>query len=174
MPEFVKTTHSRVGRNNQSYSDVTGARLVAGCVILNDSKTKILMVQSSSHKCRWVLPKGGVEIDEIDYKDTAIRESWEEAGVIGKIVKYLGVIEDSRPSKRWIPATSGDKIIKHSPRSEFYFYELELTEICDEYPEKNKRLRRWFSYLEAKSQLEKSERYEFLEILEKSSIKKNI
>ena len=37
----------------------------------------------------WVLPKGTVEEGE-DFKDTAIREVWEEAGVKASIIKYVG------------------------------------------------------------------------------------
>lgn len=37
----------------------------------------------------WVLPKGTVEAGE-EYKDTAIREVMEEAGVQASIIKYIG------------------------------------------------------------------------------------
>lgn len=38
----------------------------------------------------WVLPKGRVEKNE-DIRDTALREVFEESGVKGEIVKYLGM-----------------------------------------------------------------------------------
>lgn len=37
----------------------------------------------------WVLPKGTVEKGE-EYKDTAVREVMEEAGVQASIIKYIG------------------------------------------------------------------------------------
>ena len=37
----------------------------------------------------WVLPKGTVEAGE-EYKDTAIREVREEAGVQASVIKYIG------------------------------------------------------------------------------------
>lgn len=81
---------ARTGRNFQRYAQVinqhsTGrksnaiARLTTGAVpILNDGK--ILLVLSK--KSGWVLPKGGWENDET-LEEGAIREVFEEAGVIG-------------------------------------------------------------------------------------------
>ena len=52
---------------------------------------KILtLYKSYKHKYEgWVLPKGTVEEGE-DYKDTALREVREEAGVTANIIKYVG------------------------------------------------------------------------------------
>ena len=52
---------------------------------------KILtLYKSYKHKYEgWVLPKGTVEEGE-DYKDTALREVKEEAGVTANIIKYVG------------------------------------------------------------------------------------
>ena len=52
---------------------------------------KILtLYKSYKHKYEgWVLPKGTVEEGE-DYKDTALREVREEAGVNANIIKYVG------------------------------------------------------------------------------------
>ena len=43
------------------------------------------MVTSSSDPQRWVIPKGGWEIDE-SAQEAAVRETWEEAGVKGKFL----------------------------------------------------------------------------------------
>ncbi|AMD20119.1 HCL032Wp [Eremothecium sinecaudum] len=160
MSDFVRTAYSRVGREKQLYSPETGARMVAGSVALNSDKTKVIMVQSSVSKRNWVLPKGGIEVDEPDFEHTARRETWEEAGVVGDIVKYLGVIKDSRPN-------SGT----HKP-SEFHFYEMNVTELAPEYPEKEKRARGWFSYEAAYRELELANRPELIEALKRSGIVK--
>ena len=48
------------------------------------------LYKSYKHKYEgWVLPKGTVEKGE-DYKDTALREVKEEAGVTANIIKYVG------------------------------------------------------------------------------------
>lgn len=179
MSEVLRTEAARVGRSNQVYSAATGARVVAGCICLSRDKDKVLMITSSAHKKRWIFPKGGVEKDEPDYKLTAQRETWEEAGCVGSIGSDLGTIEDMRPPKEWnkdlqsIGKETGG-VIKHPPRSEFHFYEMEVTELVDKYPESNKRKRDWFSYSKAKEQLLLAKRPELLEALERSAINKEL
>ncbi|CUS21689.1 LAQU0S03e08416g1_1 [Lachancea quebecensis] len=176
MAEFQKLPTARVGRQNQVYSSITGARLVAGCVCLDSSKKHVLMIQSSAHKKKWVLPKGGVEKDEPDYESTAVRETWEEAGAIGEIVGRLGVIEDMRPPKEFntdikaFEAATDAEVNKHPPRSEFHFFEMSVKSLEEEYPESYKRTRKWFSFKEAKEQLIIAKRPELLEALTRSSI----
>jgi 8-oxo-dGTP pyrophosphatase MutT (NUDIX family) len=75
---------SRSGKVKQRWAvdQHTGKQLhlVAGCVpILNDSR--IILVSSSSGK-GWLIPKGGWESDE-ELEEGAIRECFEEAGVLG-------------------------------------------------------------------------------------------
>lgn len=169
---------ARVGRKNQVYSKETGARLVAGCVCLDESGQRVLMISSSAHKDKWILPKGGVESDESSYEATAHRETWEEAGCVGTIVKSLGTVEDMRPSKEWNmkfkeQCILGDhEIIFHPPRSEFHFFELKIEQLFDEFPECHKRQRRFFAYEDAKRELIRAKRPELLEALDRSSIKR--
>ncbi|MTI47311.1 NUDIX hydrolase [Sporosalibacterium faouarense] len=47
----------------------------------------------------WVLPKGKIEEDE-NFKEAALREVFEEGGVKGKIIKYLGKIHYSFRNNR--------------------------------------------------------------------------
>ena len=179
MSSIKRSKVARVGRKNQVYSKITGARLVAGCVCLNDEGDKVLMISSSASKDKWILPKGGVESDEPNYETTAQRETWEEAGCTGTIIKSLGVVEDMRPPKEWNlnykdneETYESDTIIKHPPRSEFHFYELKVDQLFEEYPECNKRNRKYFLYEDAKKELIKAKRPELLEALNRSSIKR--
>lgn len=174
MAQFEKT--AREGRENQVYNEA-GARLVAGCVPLNADKSKVLMISSSKHKDRWVIPKGGVETDEaLDYEKTAHRECWEEAGIRGKIIRKVGRMADHRFEK--VDSSKhqevdleidGDTIGK----SEFHLYEMEVKELFPEWPESTKRLRKWCSYSEAKHELLKSKRVELLEALNFSDVYKD-
>ncbi|CEP63423.1 polyphosphatase DDP1 LALA0_S08e02124g [Lachancea lanzarotensis] len=180
MPEFDKSDVARIGRKNQVYSSITGARIVAGCICLDESKTSVLMIQSSAHKKKWVLPKGGVETDEPDFKTTAMRETWEEAGVLGRVVQELGIIEDMRPPKDWnfdikafVEAPDDAEVNKHPPRSEFHFFEMAVETLAAEYPEAHKRNRKWFTYQDAIEQLQIAKRPELIEALNRSSIRKN-
>ncbi|ODV94589.1 hypothetical protein PACTADRAFT_50465 [Pachysolen tannophilus NRRL Y-2460] len=180
--QFTKTTKAREGRDNQVYSAKTGARLIAGCVALNEDKTKLIMVTSAKHKNRWIIPKGGIEKDEEnDYAITAIRETWEEAGIIGNILAKLTPVEDHRfvkeldeGQKAFIDVNNMDDDLSKIPRSEFHFYEMEVKELCQEWPESDTRDRRWCTYSEAKHELTKAKRPELLAALNESSIRKDI
>lgn len=166
----------RTGREHQVYS-ANGARVVAGCVCLDDDKRHVLMISSSANRSKWILPKGGVEQDEPDFRATAIRETWEESGCKGEIVESLGVVQDMRPPKDWGSRKQFENAThdseKNPPRSVFYFYEMRVTEVAEEFPEKHKRDRKWFTYEEAKHNLLMAKRPELLDALNRSNIIKD-
>lgn len=176
---FLKTTKSREGRSTQVYNKKTYARLVAGCLVFNPGFNKVLMISSSKHKDKWIFPKGGIEFDEKDdFRKTARRETWEEAGVTGEIVRRLPTVEDHRFMKskavnktfKGVDLTvDGDRI----PRSEFHFYEMKVLELSQVWPEHEKRQRKWCTYEEAKHELIRAKRPELLEALNTSKIAKN-
>lgn len=170
------TTHSRpmisrTGRDNQVYSPTTGARVVAGTIILNQDHSKVLLI-SATKKGFWVMPKGGVENDESGPQEAALREAFEESGAIGKVTKYLGKFEDARPPKTWQANTIEAANQTWPPRSEFHFFEVELEKLENKWPEGDKRERRWVSYSEAISELERGKRFELVQALDASSILK--
>lgn len=86
---------SRIGRESQRYaiSPVTNlptTRLTVGSVpILRNGM--ILMV-SSARKANWILPKGGWEKDESS-EDGALRETYEEGGILGTLGVKLEEVE---------------------------------------------------------------------------------
>ncbi len=91
----VKTqTISRNGRQTQRwYTDPathTLYRMTTGCIpVLQNGK---VLFCSASRKPEWILPKGGWEKDEA-MEESAIRETFEEAGVFGIIGPCLSEIE---------------------------------------------------------------------------------
>jgi diphosphoinositol-polyphosphate diphosphatase len=93
---------SRQGRSSQRWltdSDSNETiRLVTGSVpILRGGK--ILFV-SASRKPEWILPKGGWELDE-SLEESAIRESFEEAGVLGVLGPKLTEVQyETRKGKK--------------------------------------------------------------------------
>lgn len=100
---------ARNGRERERRNEKTGARLAAAVVALStpqshpeegdDATNKYVLLVSSSKGLKagqWVLPKGGWESDE-SLAQCALREGWEEGGVIGSIDGFLGHWEDPRP-----------------------------------------------------------------------------
>ena len=167
----VKSQTAREGRENQRYNSETGARIVAGCMCLNETKDKIIMISSSKHKNRWIVPKGGNELDESEL-ETAVRETWEEAGVEGIIIKKLPVVLDSRGSQAPVIKGEFDPDVA-TPKSEFHFFELQVDQLSTSWPEMKKRQRRWCTYSEAKHELLKLKRPELVDALDMSSILKD-
>lgn len=82
------TTQALSGVVSRRMCNMIEATSCGGVVIY---RGKILtLYKSYKHKYEgWVLPKGTVEKGE-DYKDTALREVKEEAGVTANIIKYVG------------------------------------------------------------------------------------
>ncbi len=102
---------SRQGRDLQRWSidETTNetVRLVTGCVpILREGK--ILLI-SANRKAEWILPKGGWEQDET-MEESAARECFEEAGVLGKLGPKLAEIqyETRKSKKRRLDAVSSE------------------------------------------------------------------
>jgi diphosphoinositol-polyphosphate diphosphatase len=101
----LKVTTQKISRNGRQtqrwFTDPATQRLyrmTTGCVPIVEGG-KILFV-SSSRKPEWILPKGGWETDEA-MEESAIRETFEEAGVLGIIGPVLGEIEyETRKAKK--------------------------------------------------------------------------
>ncbi|SGZ55184.1 CIC11C00000001174 [Sungouiella intermedia] len=171
----VKPTTSRVGRATQRYNEESGARMVAGCICLNDAKDKVVMILSSAHKGQWVFPKGGIETDEgDDFVVSAVRETWEEAGCEGRVLEKLPVVLDMRGRKAPVVSVEDRQKdfdpLKQVPRLEFHFYELLVLNMAAQWPEADKRERRWCTYSEAKHELLKAKRPELVSALDSSCI----
>jgi diphosphoinositol-polyphosphate diphosphatase len=93
---------SRQGRQGQRwFSDPTSQkvhRLCTGCVPILEGG-RILFI-SSAKKADWILPKGGWEKDET-MEESAIRECFEEAGVLGILGPLLSNIDfETRKAKK--------------------------------------------------------------------------
>lgn len=90
-----------------------------------------------------------------------MREAWEEAGIIVKITKDLGKVDEKRKEEQCTP---------EAPRAAYHFFEAVVEQMVDEFPEMGKRDRKWMAYEDAVRELRK--RPELLDALERSSIKR--
>lgn len=149
-----RLTLSPIGYNSK------GERLVAGVVPLTASKDFVLLIQSTRRK-GWVLPKGGWELDE-ECTEAAAREAWEEAGITVQIDYDLNDIQETRPPKKHHS--------KEKERSLYRFYEATVLTEHDNWPEKEKRERKWFTFAEAYEILK--DRPELRTALERSTVKR--
>jgi len=119
--------------------DEEGFRQRAACICFKDNtEEEILLITSSRSSNKWVIPGGGIEPLE-DPGSAATREVWEEAGVKGQIVRFLGVFQNNERKHRTA------------------VFELIVEEIADDWEESRVmgRRRHWFSIEDANILLSK-------------------
>lgn len=95
---------------------------------------KVLVVQSRKRQDLWVLPKGGWEPSDVQLEAAASREAFEEAGVRGTITRYVITIP--------------------TPSATYHFYEMDITGLDQDWPERKERGRELVDYAEAVRRLE--------------------
>lgn len=128
---------------------------------------RVWLVTSRKHDGKWVLPKGGIEADE-DVRQAAIREMWEEAGLIaepstgstrsisdkGNRSRYI-TVDDHKPHKNSPAKHPGEE--GFVSRARYTAMELVIegeTKIKEDWPEKDERSRKRFTLEETEKQLE--------------------
>ncbi|CAO1403682.1 unnamed protein product [Diamesa hyperborea] len=125
-------------KSSERVVDADGYRKRAACIcVKSEEETEVLLVSSSRKPEFWIIPGGGVEpIDENTGK-TAVREVLEEAGVIGRLGRCLGVFENQ----------------EHKHRTEVFV--LIVTQELEEWDDSRTigRKRQWFTIEEALEQL---------------------
>lgn len=135
-------------------------RKVAGCFPVrrraSDNAWEVLLVQSRWVPKVWLYPKGGVEDGETA-KEAAVRETREEAGVVGRVGTKLGKfksVANGQTLRIWI---------------------LYVDEVLDDtdkrWKERKKRARTWVTFSEARTLMTKLDppdliRPELLDILQ--------
>ncbi|KAH7529225.1 nudix hydrolase 18, mitochondrial [Ziziphus jujuba] len=133
---------SRKGRHLQRY-DNKGCRQVVGCIpyrfrhatkCSSVEELEVLLISSQKSQAM-MFPKGGWEIDE-SMEEAALRETIEEAGVLGKVENKLG---------KW-----RYKSKSQGTTHEGHMFALLVKQQLDLWPEQNVRKRRWLTVSEAK------------------------
>lgn len=94
---------------------------------VQDGKVEVLLITNSSNQS-WVVPKGGIA-KGMKPPDSAAKEAWEEAGIIGHVVtNKIGSYKYRKQGRTFI----------------VNLYPLPVEDIVDEYPEAGRRERVWF------------------------------
>lgn len=112
-------------------SDVR-SQFAALCYRVVDKKHQILLV-TARNSGRWIIPKGW-PMNGKTPADAALREAWEEAGVLGKAsAQIVGLYSYSKQT--------GDGNL---PCVGLVF-PIRVKSLARKYPERNQRKRKWFS-----------------------------
>tara|TARA_Y100000991_G_C21954275_1_gene341306 strand:- start:227 stop:787 length:561 start_codon:yes stop_codon:yes gene_type:complete len=107
-----------------------------GCCVVWDSDKKINILLIKNKKGNWCLPGGGIENFDISFLDGALRELKEEAGILGKVINYVGNFKDEIGKN------------KHST----FVWSVKPLKVFEDYKE-NYREREWFTYEDAYTNL---------------------
>ena len=81
MSEYIRNIRSMIGNTMLQMPSVT--------IINHDERGRILLVKHADTEL-WVAPGGAIESGETP-ADAAVREMWEETGLLIKLVRILGV-----------------------------------------------------------------------------------
>ena len=105
-----------------------------------DGKIEVMLITSSGSK-RWVIPKGLIEPD-MTPEDSAAKEAWEEAGVLGKVFPNLmGTYEYYKSGCTW----------------QVDVFLLQVETVVEIWPEAYKRKRQWVSIPKAIKRVDEPE-----------------
>lgn len=123
---------------------------------------RVYLVSSRKHDGKFVLPKGGVEAGESS-RQAAVRELWEEAGLIGEAQPSRSIstttpddliVDDHKPHKK--SPSAGSQEPGFVPRARYTGHEVLLQAkggIKDDWPEKHERERKAFTVHQAEQEL---------------------
>ncbi|WP_236739220.1 NUDIX hydrolase [[Phormidium ambiguum] IAM M-71] len=107
---------------------------------IQDGKLEILLITSSGGK-RWIIPKGMIEIFMKPH-DSAAKEAWEEAGVVGEV--------SETPIGTYSYKKSGCTFLVE-------VFALRVDTVFHHWPEAKIRKREWLSYKQAIKRIEESD-----------------
>jgi 8-oxo-dGTP pyrophosphatase MutT (NUDIX family) len=118
---------------------------------LNNGKLEILLV-TSIRKKNWIVPKGYIEFNLTPF-ESAKKEAYEEAGVVGsnETVEVGQFINEKKNRKELIKV-----------------YTMEVDEELTDYPEKNLRKRKWFTFDEAMEKVQNPQIKNFIKKLKET------
>ncbi|KAM9006582.1 diphosphoinositol polyphosphate phosphohydrolase 1 isoform X1 [Sminthopsis crassicaudata] len=121
-------------KSNQTRTyDGDGYKKRAACLCFrNEREEEVLLVSSSRHPDKWIVPGGGMEPEE-EPGVAAVREVCEEAGVKGTLGRLVGIFENQERKHRT------------------YVYVLIVTEVLEDWEDSVNigRKRDWFKIEDA-------------------------
>ena len=126
-------------------SDVR-TQFAALCYRITNDKPELLMVTSRGSK-RWIIPKGWPE-HGMTPGEAALREAWEEAGVIGRITgSCLGLFSYHKEMDAETAPMPCVAMV----------YPVRVRSLAEDYPERDKRKRKWMRRKKAATKVQEPE-----------------
>lgn len=123
------------------------------CMRKGKKGAEVLMITSLTTK-RWIVPKGW-PMEGRSMGQAAAQEAWEEAGVKGHLDEdALGSFTYRKIVKGGVPVSC-----------RCWVYRIDVDKLCDDYPEKGRRLRAWMKPGEAAKAVTEPELREILKRL---------
>jgi 8-oxo-dGTP pyrophosphatase MutT (NUDIX family) len=108
---------------------------------IRDRQIEVMLITSSTGK-RWVIPKGLIEPD-MTSEDSAAKEAWEEAGLLGKVFPdSIGTYEYNKSSYTYCQVE---------------VFLLQVQTVLENWPEASKRKRQWISIPKAIKRVDEPE-----------------
>jgi 8-oxo-dGTP pyrophosphatase MutT (NUDIX family) len=107
---------------------------------IRDRQIEVMLITSSTGK-RWVIPKGLIEPD-MTSQDSAAKEAWEEAGLLGTVFsESIGTYE----------------YYKSTYAYQVEVFLLQVQTVLDNWPEASKRKRQWVTIPKAIKRVDEPE-----------------
>ena len=130
-------------------------RQVAALCTRKGKKGKEVLLVTSRRKGRWIVPKGW-PMEGKSFPETALEEAWEEAGVRKGRIKgdMLGTYSYKKEQKN---GTILPCVVD--------VYSVKVDELKDEFPESDKRTRRWVTQREAVDLVSEPELKEIIRLM---------
>ncbi|MFS7948766.1 putative hydrolase [Helianthus anomalus] len=155
MVSMVSRSGRQLQRYNQNQRQLVGCipyRIKDGSDRKSEDALEVLVISAQRKGKGMLFPKGGWESDE-SIKEAALRESMEEAGVLGIVEGVLG---------KWCFKSKGNDAYY-----EGCMFPLLVKEELDVWPEKDIRQRVWMSVSQAKEVCQYNWMKEALDLLAK-------
>ncbi|KAK6348745.1 hypothetical protein TWF730_009518 [Orbilia blumenaviensis] len=134
-----------------------GSRYATGAVVLSPDKHQVLVLRSKdeSKGIVYQLPSGFLEFNDQNMEASALRECWQNAGIVGRILRTIEPAPAEEPDENGLADW-------HS------YFEVEVEKEKERWPKYQMWHRRWLNYREARVVL--SSQPDAIRALERSTI----
>ncbi|KAF3274186.1 hypothetical protein TWF970_008168 [Orbilia oligospora] len=134
-----------------------GSRYATGAVVLSPDKHQVLVLRSKdeSKGIMYQLPSGFLEFNDQNMEASALRECWQNAGIVGRILRAIEPAPAEEPDENGLADW-------HS------YFEIEVEREKERWPKYQLWHRRWLNYREARVVL--SSQPDAIRALERSTI----